>query len=445
VLPIYIHDDVNSGAWKPGAASRCWLHHSLHALNKSLDNRLLVLHGDPLQLLPALVQAHDIQQVCWNRCYEPWQIKRDSKLKQQLQAMSLEVHSFNAGLLWEPWQVSKADGSPYKVFTPYYRRGCKAAAPPDAPLPAPAALSLTQLESGQGGPAIDRLPLLPAHPWHAQLSQHWSVGEQAAQARLEGFLGERLKGYREGRDFPARQQVSGLSPHLHFGEISPRLIWHRATIAALEQRVESDLDCFLSELAWREFSYYQLYHDPQLPEQNVKSKFDGFPWLEDRSALQQWQRGETGYPLIDAGMRELWQTGSMHNRVRMVVASFLIKNLGQHWRHGADWFWDTLADADLASNSASWQWVAGSGADAAPYFRIFNPVTQSQRFDPDGSYIRRFVPELAALPDRHLHDPAAAPAAVLKQAGIRLGEHYPEPIVDLRSSRERALAAFKAL
>lgn len=406
----------------------------------------MVLRGDPLTLLPGLMRQHNIRHIDWNRCYEPWQIQRDTLLKQRLQAQQVTVQSHNASLLWEPWQVLKDNGEPYQVFTPYYRRGCRAAPTPPAPSPPPPALQCVTLDTSiQGSQAIDQLGLLPEHPWHESLIAHWQIGERAAEQRLQAFLEQGLSGYRKGRDFPAQPQVSRLSPHLHFGEISPRKLWHEAALVAAQEGAEDDLDCFHSELGWREFSYYQLFHNPELPEKNVKPKFDQFPWRKDTAALRSWQRGETGYPLIDAGMRELWQTGYMHNRVRMVVASFLIKNLGLHWRHGADWFWDTLVDADLASNSASWQWVAGSGADAAPYFRIFNPVTQSQRFDPEGKYIRRYVPELARLPDRHLHDPGSAPAAVLQQAGVKLAENYPAPLVDLRQSRQRALDAFKAL
>lgn len=271
---------------------------------------------------------------------------------------------------------------------------------------------------------------------------NWTPGEQGAKQRLQAFLETGIRDYKTGRNRPDQEFVSRLSPHLHFGEISPHQVRH--AVKSLDDNPENsaDISHFLSELGWREFSYYLLYHWPKLPRENLQTTFDRFPWREDMESLTRWQRGQTGYPIVDAGMRELWRTGYIHNRVRMIVASFLVKNLLLHWHHGADWFWDTLVDADLANNSAGWQWVAGCGADAAPYFRIFNPVTQGQKFDPDGRYVRRYVPELDALPARFIHNPWDAPASLLKQAGITLGESYPYPTVDLKASRERALAAF---
>jgi deoxyribodipyrimidine photo-lyase len=444
VLPVYILDDIHSGEWAMGSASRWWLHHSLTQLNASLGGRLLVLRGDPLRLLPALVQQSQAGAVYWNRCYEPWRIARDKQLKELLLAQGSAVLSHNGSVLWEPWQVLKSDGTPYQVFTPFYRRGCLAATAPRTPLPAPAALQVRTVP-GAGQAGIDALALLPRIAWDTTMNTTWQVGEKAATARLEEFLSAGLNGYKEGRNFPQRANVSRLSPHLHYGELSPNQVWYEAQRQGLEQGVESDLDCFQSELGWREFSYSLLYHKPALSRLPLQSKFERFPWLDDPALLRAWQRGQTGYPLVDAGMRELWQTGYMHNRVRMVVGSFLVKNLLTHWHRGEEWFWDCLVDADLAANSASWQWIAGCGADAAPYFRVFNPVTQSERFDPQGEYIRRYVPELARLPDKYLHDPAAAPASVLSAGGVTLGRHYPHPVVDLKVSRERALAAFKGL
>ncbi len=444
MLPVYILDDIHSGEWAMGGASRWWLHHSLQRLNESLQGRLLVLRGDPLQLLPALAAQVGASAVHWNRCYEPWRIRRDSLLKERLQDASVGVQSHNGALLWEPWQVLKSDQTPYQMFTPYYRRGCLNAAAPRRPLPVPPTLALREV-AGAGVAGINALQLLPKIPWDRTMAATWQIGEQAAQRRLEDFLEVGLVGYREGRNIPQRPNVSRLSPHLHFGEISPQQVWAQAQQAGLEQHAEDDLDCFLSEIGWREFSTYLLYHRPSLTRENLQRRFDRFPWGEDRALLRAWQRGLTGYPLVDAGMRELWQTGYMHNRVRMVVGSFLVKNLLIHWHRGEDWFWDCLVDADLASNSASWQWIAGCGADAAPYFRVFNPVTQSEKFDPQGEYIRRYVPELVRLPDKYLHDPSSAPTAVLSAAGVVLGRDYPRAIVDLKESRERALAAFKTL
>ncbi|MEX1196734.1 MAG: deoxyribodipyrimidine photo-lyase [Pseudohongiellaceae bacterium] len=447
VLPLFILDTRHGELMRTGAASRWWLHHSLLALDRSLDGRLRVVAGDPLVLLPALIRQAGARAVYWNRCYEPWQIARDRQLKATLKEVDIEAHSFNASLLWEPWEVHKDNGEPYRVFTPYYRRGCLGRPAPQRPRPAPDALPSKPPEDGEvcGPEAIRALGLLPDHPWHKQLETHWSIGEAGARQRLDDFLANGLDDYREGRNFPARPNTSRLSAALHFGELSPRQVWHAASEEALTRGLEKELDSFQSELGWREFSYYQLYHNPDLPAANLQAKFDQFPWLDRPEARRAWQQGRTGIPLVDAGMRELWQTGYLHNRVRMVVASFLTKNLMQHWQHGERWFRDTLVDADLASNCAGWQWVAGCGLDAAPYFRIFNPVTQSRRFDPQGDYIRRYVPELAALPDRHLHAPWEAPASVLEECDIRLGQDYPEPMVDLKQSRVAALDAFKSI
>lgn len=434
-----------------GGASRWWLHHSLVALNESLEGKLLVLRGDPAALLPGLAQAMNADSVHWNRCYEPWRIDRDKRIKEALHGEDLSVHSHNGSLLWEPWQVLKQDQTPYKVFTPYYRRGCLNAAAPRTPLQSPAPITLIDAEipptfrNNIGKQGINALDLLPNIPWDKTMQVTWQIGEVAAQARLKEFLDAGLDDYKQGRNFPERANVSRLSPHLHFGEISPNQVWAQAERIGNEEGLDDDLDCFQSELGWREFSYSLLFHQPTLSRENLQSKFDRFPWLNDKALLAAWQKGQTGYPLVDAGMRELWQTGYMHNRVRMVVGSFLVKNLLTHWHHGEDWFWDCLVDADLAANSASWQWIAGCGADAAPYFRVFNPVTQSERFDPNGTYIRKYVPEIAKLPNKYLHNPSAAPEAVLLEAGVKIGKDYPAPIVDLKESRERALAAFKSL
>mgnify|MGYP001627114279 CR=1 FL=1 len=449
VLPVYILDDINSGQWAMGGASRWWLHHSLQALDTALGGQLLVLCGDALKLLPALAAETGASRVLWNRCYEPWRIRRDAALKDVLRAQHTAVDSFNGSLLWEPWQVLKDDKTPYKVFTPYFRRGCLGAAPaPAQPLAAPSGLTVVRArghEARTGSSGITALKLLPEIAWDSGIARRWRVGEEAAWERLQDFLGNKLRGYRDGRNYPAREQVSGLSPHLHFGEISPRQVWHQALAAGVATGAEDDLDCFQSELAWREFSHSLLFHQPTLPHEPIQSRFAHFPWQTRPAWLAAWQRGETGIPLVDAGMRELWQTGYMHNRVRMVVGSFLVKNLLTHWHAGEQWFWDCLVDADLANNAASWQWIAGCGADAAPYFRVFNPVTQSEKFDAQGEYLRRYLPELASLPDKYIHAPFAAPEQVLRAAGVSVGENYPRPVVDLKLSREAALAAFKQL
>lgn len=438
ILPIYILDDKNAKDYAMGGASRWWLHHSLKILNASLDNRLSVYNGDPQTILDDILKRFDVEAVYWNRCYEPWRIKRDTCIKQNLKTRGIEVHTCNGSLLWEPWDITKNDGTPYKVFTPFYRKGCLRAQDPPAPLSKPQTMTYVD-DPDQIG--ITALNLLDNISWYKQFACHWDIGEDAAHKRFESFIDEGLAFYKDGRNNPAKPYVSRLSSHLHFGEISPNQIWH----ALRSLRDDKHIDHFCSELAWREFSYNQLYHNPELPRKNIQSKFDAFPWNENIDNLKAWQTGNTGVPMVDAGMRELWQTGYMHNRVRMIVGSFLVKNLQLHWHYGQRWFWDTLLDADLANNSASWQWIAGCGADAAPYFRIFNPVTQGQKFDPDGDYIRHYIPEIALLPNKYLFNPWKAPALILKQAAIELGSNYPHPIVDLKQSRESALTAFQSL
>ena len=441
VLPVFILDEGND--WSIGGASRWWLHHSLLALNESLQGNLWILRGDAAELLPQLTREHSASHAFWNRCYEPSIIRRDSLIKEQLTANGITATSSNGSLIWEPWKNLKQDGTPYKIFTPFYKYAI-ANNSPAAPSPA-ANANFDTVKCLQGKNRIDDLNLLPEINWYEQIASQWQPGELGARQRLQNFTENGLYDYRDGRDYPAKRSVSMLSPHLHFGEISPR---EAASVVKQAGDIDSNEEQaahFIRELAWREFSYYTLYHFPHICQQNMKSQFDRFPWVKDQKSLCLWQQGQTGFPLVDAGMRELWQTGTMHNRVRMIVGSFLVKNLMIHWLEGARWFWDCLLDADLANNSCSWQWVAGSGADAAPYFRIFNPVTQSTKFDPEGSYIRKYVPELNGLSNKAIHDPSSAAASELEKAGVILGEHYPRAIVDLKESRVRALDAYKAL
>lgn len=427
VIPVYILDDDNAGPWAMGAASRVWLHHSLAALDESLGGGLILKKGDARKILPEMVKKSGASGVYWNRCYEPWRITRDKEIKETLE----NPHSFKGTVLYEPWEIKKGDGTPYKVFTPFYKAGLAYGDIP-APLPAP------QFKTGPAPTLeLDDLELLPRHPrWDVDMMLGWTPGENGAHEQLADFLDGSVGHYKTGRDFPAKPYVSRLSPHLHYGEISPRQIWHSAG---------PDAEAFTRQLFWREFSISLLYFNTDLPHNPLNKKFTEFPWLGTKDALHAWQRGQTGYPIVDAGMRELWATGTMHNRVRMVVASFLIKDLLIHWEEGEKWFWDTLFDADLANNSASWQWVAGCGADAAPYFRIFNPVTQGTKFDPEGVYVRQWVPELAKMPDKFLHAPWEAPDDVLKKAGVTLGQSYPRPMVDHSHARDRALAFYKEL
>lgn len=442
VFLVYIHDTTPTLHAK-GAASYWWLHHSLEALQKQCQGRLNIYAGDPQKIILELIQRLNITGVYWNRCYEPDRIQQDKVIKQSLKEQDIHVKSFNASLLWEPMEVLKSDGAPYKVFTPYYRKGCLNLRPPRPPIGHPTHIDAIKDEQSL---SLSDLNLLPTIPWDREMNQTWEIGEIPAQKRFYDFLDHGLNGYKEGRNFPVKDNVSKLSPHLHFGEISPHQIWHKLEELKDQQTHPiHDIEHFQSELGWREFSYYLLYHFPTLPYENFQKKFDSFPWQDDTNLLKAWQKGLTGYPIVDAGMRQLWRTGYMHNRVRMIVGSFLVKNLLIDWRQGAKWFWECLIDADLANNSASWQWIAGSGADAAPYFRIFNPITQGEKFDIDGSYTRHFVPELKHVPQKYLFAPWTAPAPVLNQAGIVLGKSYPKPIVDIASSRTLALDAFSSL
>ncbi len=448
VLPVFILDEETTGIRPLGGAMKWWLHYSLMSLASELTEAynlpLILRKGLAKDVLHSLVKDTNADSIIWNRRYDPAGVAADKTIKSHFSEQGLSVASFNARLLTEPWEVLLKDGvSPYKVFTPYWK-SCRAYLAdhngPDAPLPKPESRTIKTVNCQSDH--RDDWALLPDRPnWAAGFKPHWQPGESGAQQKLTTFLNSGLKGYKEKRKNPALANVSRLSPHLHFGEISPRQIWHATqTFQAAHPEIDLEKDAahFLSEIGWREFSHYLLFHFPHIADQNYNARFDAFPWWQDdgdaekRRLLHAWQRGQTGYPIIDAGMRELWQTGYMHNRVRMIVGSFLTKNLLIHWRHGEAWFWDTLLDADTANNTAGWQWVAGSGADAAPYFRIFNPVTQSAKFDPGGDYIRTYVPELRDLPDKLIHAPWDAPALILQGAGITLGKTYPKPIVDLK-------------
>ncbi|BFT30344.1 deoxyribodipyrimidine photo-lyase [Alteromonas sp. D210916BOD_24] len=442
IIPIYIYDDTNSSDKALGEASQWWLHHSLVSLNERLHGHLQIFKGDPRQILPALMESCNAQAIFWNRCYEPWQIKRDKEIKKNLVEQGFEVHSSNGSLLWEPMKVLKKDNTPYRVFTPYYRKGCLNQSEPRYPKAPPARITYADTSIKDDG--LKALQLLPTVKWDTTMQAQWQPGEEGAADNLAKFIEGPLNDYKNGRDIPSLEGTSRLSPYLHFGEISPNQIWY-AVKGNADNMQESSVDTFLSELGWREFSYYLLYHFPTLPNKNFNAKFDKFPWRQDPQSLKAWQTGQTGIPIVDAGMRELWQTGYMHNRVRMIVGSFLVKNLLISWIEGERWFWDTLLDADLASNSASWQWIAGSGADAAPYFRIFNPVLQGEKFDKDGQYVRHYCPELTRLPNKYIHKPWEAPNTIANDAGIELGRTYPKPIVDLKASRQRALDAFQEI
>ncbi len=449
LLPIYILDDDNAGAHKMGGASRLWLHHSLQKLSESLRNvlggGLAYYRGDTVTVLSNLADRFLVQAICYNHSYEPWHRALHARIAQQMQARNIEIHRHDDALLWQAWQVKKPDGTHYKVFTPFYQRGCMAAHPPAEPVEFFVDGDVKTMRDDDAYKISD-LQLLPSREWGDSITQAWHIGEAGAQQAWQTFTDIGIDHYGKGRDFPAKKYVSRLSPYLHFGEISIRQLWHEArAMQGKYPPLDNNIAKFCAELAWREFSHHLLYHYPDLPNKNLQAKFDKFPWRDDSKLLQAWQKGQTGVPIIDAGMRQLWQTGYIHNRVRMVVGSFLVKNLRLDWRLGAGWFWDCLVDADLANNSASWQWIAGCGADAAPYFRIFNPVTQAQKFDADGDYIREFVPELRALQGNDLFAPFQAKPEKLQAVGLTLGVDYPHPIVDLGASRNQALEAFKGL
>ncbi len=447
IIPLYILDDENAGEWKMGAASRVWLHHALKNLNADLSGHLILRKGNAKEILPQIIEETGAQSVYWNRCYEPWRVDRDKKIKSSLEDNDIEVQSFKGSLIWEPWTIKNQSGDPYKVFTPFYKKGCLPAGEPSEPLNAPE--RLTYGGSDNLLIKLDDLDLLPEGEgdWNKDVIKDWKVGEDGAQERLNDFLEDGLDGYKEGRNNPAEEHVSRMSPYLHWGHISPRQLWHAAKTYAHAHDVPSkDIDHFCSEIGWREFSYSLLYNFPDLPRENLQSKFDRFPWRKaDEEELNRWRYGQTGYPMVDAAMRELYQTGYMHNRSRMLVGSFLVKHMMVHWHIGEEWFWDCLFDADLASNSASWQWIAGSGADAAPYFRIFNPITQGEKFDTEGEYICKYVPEVKDLPQKYRNRPWEAPKDVLEKAGVKLGETYPKPLVEHMEARDRALEAFQSL
>ena len=425
IIPLYILDDESAGKWKMGGASRWWLHHSLKSLGQSLQEKgsqLFLSRGETVRVLSELIQKYQVSALFWNRCYEPYNLQLEQKLKELLP----NTKSFNSSLLFEPWDIWNKQHQSFKVFTPFWNN-CMEVLSVEEAYPEPHQITTMSIESDH----LDSWSLLPKHPdWSEGFYKRWEVGENAAHAKVNHFIKESIETYDQGRDIPSLDSTSSLSPHLHFGEISPKQIFR------MTKGVPRN-DKFLSEIGWREFSYYQLYHFPLLPEQPWRPEFSQFRWDTNPDLLKKWQQGMTGYPIVDAGMRQLWKTGWMHNRVRMICGSFLVKDLFISWREGAKWFWDTLVDADLASNSSSWQWVSGCGFDAAPFFRIFNPILQSEKFDPEGIYIKRWIPELAKVPTTFIHKPW--------KICSDLGLPYPSPIVNHDQARKRALDEFKRI
>jgi len=445
IVPVLLWDEESEGVRPIGAARRWWLHHSIVSLSASLEQlgaTLILRRGATDHVVEALIEETGADTVLWNRRYDPPESAVDARLKARLKGRGVHAESFEGHLLHEPSKLTTGGGGPYRVYTPFWRALAALPEPRD-PVDAPKAIRPMTRRI-----ASERLVdwgLLPTAPdWSGGMREAWEPGETGARKRLAAFLDGAIDGYDKGRDFPGVQSTSRLSPHLAHGEITPFQIF-----AALRQRSDSvpaaDADKFRKEVAWREFAYHLLFHNHHLATRNYNGDFAAFPWHSDRKMLRRWQAGQTGYPIVDAGMRELWRTGWMHNRVRMIVASFLVKHLLIDWREGERWFWDTLVDADCANNPASWQWVAGSGADAAPYFRIFNPVLQGERFDEDGAYVRAHVPELSRLPDKAIHSPWDSPRALLSEAGVKLGDTYPVPVIDHAKARDRAMGAYQTM
>ena len=441
VVPIFIWSPQEEHPWEPGGASCWWLHQSLCSLDRSLrdvGSRLIIVDGASGEALVRLAENVQARSIFWNRRYEPAIIARDKKLKTSLRDSGIDARSFPGNLLYEPWSIQNSSGQPFRVFTPFWK-ALRAGEPPQDPFPKPKHIAIPSQwpESLE----IAGLALEPRIDWAGGLRENWMPGEAGANRQLERFLQNRLHSYDEDRNRPDETGTSRLSPHLHFGEISPRQVWQ----SIQRQTSEGEKEAYLRQIMWREFAYHLLFHHPKTPREPLHPEFARFPWRFDRKAFRAWTKGLTGYPLVDAGMRQLWHTGWMHNRMRMVTASFLIKHLLIPWQRGAEWFWDTLVDADLANNTFGWQWTAGCGADATPYFRIFNPTLQGEKFDPNGEYVRKWIPEIARLPTRWIHEPWAAPSQILRDAGEELGGGYPFPIIDHVVARKRALEAFAAI
>jgi deoxyribodipyrimidine photo-lyase len=432
IIPVYLHTPHPKQEWQPGGATRWWLHHALADLQTQFrkHNATLILRSgqDPLTLLRKLLEETGADLVVWNRRYEPYWVDVDTRIKRELNAKS-----FVGSVLREPGAVSTNSGTPYKVFTPFYK-AYQAQGVPEEPLDIP-----TNMHSPESTPETEVLEnwrLLPEISWDSEFYSHWDPTVSGAEACLNAFSDERMDAYKNKRDFPNQRATSELSPYLHFGQISPRRVWHHIKDQAEVEGGIKGGEAYLRQLVWRDFAIQMLFHFPHTDSEPLQEKYAAFPWKKDPEALNKWQRGQTGYPIIDAGMRQLWATGWMHNRVRMIVASFLVKDLLISWQEGAEWFWDTLVDADLANNTFGWQWAGGCGADAAPYFRIFNPMLQSKKFDPEGAYIRRWVPELRDVNTSDIHAPWESKTPP---------KDYPPPMVNHSEARDLALEALGSL
>lgn len=440
VIPLYIYSPEEEAPWGPGGASAWWLHHALVDLQAELKAKglhLIIREGSAQSVLEALAEETGAHTVTWSRRYEPHIVARDSQIKTALKDKGIEALSFNSALLFEPHTLKNKAGGPFQVFTPFWKhcQGLLHGGPVEMPQG-----PWQGVDYNISSLSVDDLLLLPKLPWASGLASTWEVSRKGAQGTLQYFIDHHIHDYSVQRDYPSQGGTSRLSAYLHFGQIGPREV-----VFAVKQAIPiatPNTDKFLAEIGWREFAYHLLWHFPHTPDAPLRPVFETFPWEPNPVWVEAWQKGQTGYPIIDAGMRELWQTGTLHNRVRMVVASFLVKQLLQPWQAGARWFWDTLVDADLASNTLGWQWSAGCGADAAPYFRVFNPILQGEKFDKEGAYVKRYVPELRHLPAKWLHRPWEAGSETLEDAGIVLGKTYPCPIILPAEGRDRALAAY---
>lgn len=440
LLPLFILEDDNHFNKRVlGKASLWWLHHSLCALQNDLPD-LCLRKGNVIQILSQVIKETGAQYLFYNKPYGAHDTYEEDQLKLEFKNSDLRIISCRGNLLNDPQDIYNQSERPYQIFTPYWHE-CLRKISPRLPVPRPNKIDTFKIESEQ----LNSWKLTPHNPdWAAKFTDYWQPGEQGAQQQLSKFINHSLCNYHILRDYPAKQGTSRLSPHIHWGEISITQLWHAIHTARMSMDISDNaIEAFSSEIGWREFSYYVAYHFPEISDQPLRQQFQNFPWLMNEAHLKAWQKGLTGYPIVDAGMRELWATGWMHNRVRMIVASFLVKHLLIAWQEGERWFWDTLVDADMANNAVNWQWVAGCGIDAAPYFRIFNPVLQGEKFDSQGIYVRKWVPELSGMPDSFIHKPWLAPQSILYESKVSLGTNYPYPIVDHKSARLRALEAYE--
>ena len=448
VIPLYIPAPEEEFPWAPGGASRWWLYHALHDLDSRLrdqGSRLIVRrpgeHQGSLDVLQQVARDAGAEAVFWNRRYEPGIIKRDTAIKKALCAQGLRVESANSSVLFEPYEIQNKAGKPFQVFTPMWRHYQKLEMPVVVKVP------LNLLTSPKRWPkadSIESLALLPRASWDKGFEAHWGTpSRKICRSHLRKFIKSGAEVYPGQRDLPAEPGTTQLSPYLHFGQVGPREVWE--AFAKAPNYSENFSTGIMRQLIWREFAHHLLFHFPDTPLKPLRPEYELFPWEPEERFLNAWKRGETGYPIVDAGMRQLWQTGWMHNRVRMIAGSLLVKHLLQPWQDGAQWFWDTLVDADLPNNTMGWQWIGGCGADAAPYFRIFNPITQGEKFDPKGVYVRRYVPELEKLPNGFVHKPWEMGELELKGCGVSLGRDYPEPLIPHAEGRRRALDAFAEL